>query len=925
MTNKKRLILIDGNALMHRAYHAIPPLTTKRGELVNAVYGFTSVLLGVIKELEPDCIICTFDVEGGTFRDEIYSEYKAGRKKPDQEFYDQIPKIKEVVKTLNIPIIEKKGFEADDVIGSLARQVGKNGKFETIIVTGDLDTLQLVDKNTKVFTLRKGIKDTIIYDENGVFERYGFSPSQVIDYKGLRGDPSDNIPGVKGIGEKGATELLKNFGSIEKLYQAIEKDKVEDLVKPKIKEKLIAEKEKALMSKKLATIDCEMDIKFDLKQCVWGDYNKEELNNLFRELEFYSLIDRVEEANGNNQNQKIESENQAVKKYVKYIILDTDKKIDNFLLDLKKQKKFVFQTRSDNEDISQRDLTGIVFLWEKSPIYFIPLILKDNKPNLFNTSALAENLSIDKLKPILEDENYKKIGYFFKRDIENLANHNIDIKGLEFDIMIAAYLLDPGKRDYSKNKIIFDYLGHKDNEEIENEQEMKEKITSASIIAKLSHFFDLYEIMKKNLEDEDMEDLFYKIEMPITKALVKMEMNGISLDVKLLKILSDEISKQIIKLEKKIHSLAGDEVFNINSSQQLSHVLFEKMKLPTEGIKKTKTGFSIAAPELEKLKEENIIISFISEYKELVKLKNTYINALPKLVSKKTNRLHTTFNQTITATGRLSSSNPNLQNIPVRTEIGRKIRKAFITEPGRKLVSADYSQIELRVVAMVADDKKMKEIFNKGLDIHSATAAEVNQIPLEDVTAEMRRSAKALNFGIIYGMSTFGFARSAGIENDQAKKFIENYMEKFSGVAKYIEKSKEDARKNGYAETIWGRKRYLPEINSSNGLIRSSAERMAINMPIQGAAADIMKIAMLKIDSWIDEYNLKNNDAIKLLLQVHDELIFSIKEEDVSEATKHIREIMESSHLKLDGKKIDFPVPIVVDVKMGNNWEEMKK
>ncbi|MCK4918898.1 MAG: DNA polymerase I [Candidatus Pacebacteria bacterium] len=924
MTNKKRLILIDGNALMHRAYHAIPPLTTKKGELVNAVYGFTSVLLGVIKELEPDCIICTFDVEGGTFRDEIYTEYKAGRKKPDQEFYDQIPKIKEVVKTLNIPIIEKKGFEADDVIGSLARQVGKNGKFETIIVTGDLDTLQLVDKNTKVFTLRKGIKDTIIYDENGVFERYGFSPSQVIDYKGLRGDPSDNIPGVKGIGEKGATELLKNFGSIEKLYQAIEKDKVEDLVKPKIKEKLIAEKEKALMSKKLATIDCEMDIKFDLKQCVWGDYNKEELNNLFRELEFYSLIDRVEEANGNNQNQKIESENQAVKKYVKYIILDTDKKIDNFLLDLKKQKKFVFQTRSDNEDISQRDLTGIVFLWEKSPIYFIPLILKDNKPNLFNTSALAENLSIDKLKPILEDENYKKIGYFFKRDIENLANHNIDIKGLEFDIMIAAYLLDPGKRDYSKNKIIFDYLGHKDNEEIEDKENIQDKIKNASIIAKLSHFFDLYEIMKKKLKDEDMEDLYYKIEMPITKALVKMEMNGISLDVKLLKILSDEISKKIVKLEKKIHSLAGDEVFNINSSQQLSHVLFEKMKLPTEGIKKTKTGYSIAAPEMEKLKEEHIIISFISEYKELVKLKNTYVDALPRLVNQKTNRLHTTFNQTITATGRLSSSDPNLQNIPIRTEVGRKIRKAFVSEQGRKLVSADYSQIELRVVAMVADDKKMKEIFNKGLDIHSATAAEVNQISLEEVTAEMRRSAKALNFGIIYGMSTFGFARSAGIENDQAKKFIENYMEKFSGVEKYIEKSKDDARKTGYAETIWGRRRYLPEINSSNGLIRSSAERMAINMPIQGAAADIMKIAMLKIDSWIDEYNLKNNNAVKPLLQVHDELIFSIKEKNISEATRHIREIMENSHLELDGKKIDFPVPIVVDVKVGNNWEEME-
>ncbi len=446
-----------------------------------------------------------------------------------------------------------------------------------------------------------------------------------------------------------------------------------------------------------------------------------------------------------------------------------------------------------------------------------------------------------------------------------------------------------------------------------------------------------------------MEDLFYKIEMPLIKILVKMEINGVNLDVKLLKILSGELSNKIFELEEKIHTLSGDKSFNINSSQQLSQVLFGKMKLSVEGIKKTQTGYSVAATELEKLKEEHIIISFISEYKEFVKLKNTYVDALPKLISKKTNRLHTTFNQTVTATGRLSSSNPNLQNIPIRTEIGRKIRKAFIAETGRKLVSADYSQIELRVIAMVADDKKMKEIFNEGLDIHAATAAEVNQVPLEEVTSQMRRSAKALNFGVIYGMGVFGFARSAGIERDKAKEFIENYMKKFSGVAKYMERSKEDAKKVGYAQTIWGRRRYLPELNSSNAMVKNAAERMAINMPIQGAAADVIKIAMLKIDKWIDEYNNKSGDVsgvhslecknsenqvnsyglkselqnVKLLLQVHDELLFSIKEENVSEAAENIREIMENCHLSLDGKKIDFPVPIVVDIKAGDNWEEM--
>ncbi|MBW6440713.1 DNA polymerase I [Patescibacteria group bacterium] len=910
MDNKKRLILIDGNALMHRAYHAIPPLTTRNGEMINAVYGFTSVLLGVIKELKPDCIICTFDVEGGTFRDEIYAEYKAGRKKPEQDFYDQIPKIKEVVKVLNIPIIEKKGFEADDVIGSLARQLGKNGQYETIIVTGDLDTLQLVDENTKVFTLRKGIKDTIIYDEKGVFEKYGFSPEFVVDYKGLRGDPSDNIPGVAGIGEKGATELLQNFGSIEKLYEAIEKDKTQDLIKPRIKEKLIAEKEKALMSKKLATIDCEMNIDFDLESCTWGDYNKSELNKLFREFEFYSLMDRVEDANNNQEKKDIVPE-----KKIENIIIDSNEKIDIFLAKLEKQKKFFFQTKSSDGNLVEKDSIGLTFFWPQSSIYTIPLVLSDNNQNLFCTNFTADNLILKKIQPFLEDKKYQKIGFFLKRDIETLFDHGIKIRGLYFDIMLASYVLDPGRRDYSPEKIIFDCLGYKIQEQA--------IVTKNSSLASFGYMFEVYDELQKRLKEKDMEDLFFKIEMPLVEILVKMEMNGISLDVKLLNILSQELKEKIFKLEEKIYSLAGEKNFNINSSQQLSVILFEKMKLPTEGVKKTKTGYSIAAPEMEKLKEQHIIISFISEYKELVKLKNTYVDTLPKLVSQKTNRLHTTFNQTITATGRLSSSDPNLQNIPVRTEVGRKIRKAFISEQGRKLVSADYSQIELRVVAMVADDQKMKEIFNSGLDIHSATAAEVNQVSLDEVTAEMRRAAKALNFGIIYGMSTFGFARSAGIENDKAKEFIKNYMEKFSGVAKYIEKSKEDARKNGYAETIWGRRRYLPEINSSNGLIRSSAERMAINMPIQGAAADIMKIAMLKIDNWVSEYNLKNPDAIKLLLQVHDELIFSIKEENIIEATKKICEIMESSHLELDGKKIDFPVPIVVDVKAGDNWEEM--
>jgi len=934
----KKLILIDANALMHRAYHALPPLVTKKGENVNAVYGFTSVLLKVVKDLRPDYIVCAFDVAGGTFRDKIYKDYKAGRAKPDQEFYDQIPKIKEVVKVLNIPIAEQRGFEADDVIGTLARQANskfkiQNSKFQTTIVTGDLDALQLVDENTEVYTLRKGIKDTVIYDEKAVEERYGLKPEQVIDFKGLRGDPSDNIPGVKGIGEKGASELLKNFGSIEKLYEAIEKNKTGDLIKPRIKEKLIAEKDQALLSKELATINRDMDIKLDLEKCVWGDYDKEKLNELFRELEFYSLISRIEKANGDmNYESRIMSQENN-KKYVRCVILDSDNKLDKFLVKLKEQRRFTFRTIiADNKD----NLRGLLFSFEKGFVYYIPIIFEDRRQNLFDLSDLDKNIDsnknhvtikpaviFEKVKSILESEDHKKTGYFLKRDIKTLQDNGISIEGLDFDILIAAYLLNPGKRDYSEDKIIFDYLEHRNNLEITGETDQehedsknkkeitdKEKIKHTSEIVKFSHFFELREKLEGDLKRVGMENLFYKIEMPLIKILAEMEKGGVKLDVELLKILSLELKGKILELSKKIYKLAGNSDFNINSSQQLSRVLFEKMKLPADDIKRTQTGYSVAASELDKLKDQHIIITFISEYKELVKLKNTYVDVLPKLINKKTGRLHTTFHQAVTSTGRLSSSDPNLQNIPIRTEIGRKIRKAFIAESGRKLLSADYSQIELRIIAMIADDKKMKEIFNKDLDIHIATAGEVNQVPIKEVTAEMRRAAKALNFGVIYGMSVFGFARSAGISRDKAKEFIENYMKRFSGVAEYIERSKKDAKEKGYAETLFGRRRYLPELNSSNAMVKNSAERMAINMPIQGTAADVMKLAMIKIDKWMKNYNNKNKDAVRLLLQVHDELLFSVKEDNINEVSLSAKEVMENGHLEIDGKKIDFPVPI---------------
>ena len=922
----KKFILIDGNALMHRAYHALPPLTNKKGELVNAVYGFTSILLKVIKELKPDYMACAFDVAGPTFRDKEYKDYKAGRVKPAREFYDQIPKIKEVVKALNIPICEKQGFEADDIIGTLAKQasqasqkfikskVHKAGELETVIVTGDLDALQLIDNDTKVYTLRKGIKDTVIYDEEAVKERYELEPKQIIDFKGLRGDPSDNIPGVSGVGEKGAINLLKDFHSVEELYQAIEKNETGDLIKPRIKEKLIAQKEQALMSKKLATIKRDMDIKLDMEKCAWGDYDKSELIKLFRELEFYSLIKRLEEA---NQYPVSSIKYQATaKKTISCVVLNSENKLDKFLEEIKKQNKFIFKTKSSDGGIMEKKLEGMVFSLGKGKVYYLPIESETEKAGLFVNASVETRQclvsTLGKIKPILENENYKKIGFNFKEDLETLVNYQIDLKGLEFDCRLAAYLLDPGKKDYSLDKIIFDCLGHHHGEEeIIHERENKEKLKNASKFAKVSHLFELAARLEKELEKTKMSELFYKIEMPLIKILVKMEMSGVKLDTEILKEVSKETAAKINRLEKEIYRLSGKS-FNIKSSQQLAKTLFEKMKLPTGGIKKTQTGYSTAAPELEKLADEHEIINLISEYRELTKLKSTYLDALPKLVNSKTRRLHTTFHQTVAATGRLSSSNPNLQNIPIRTETGRKIRKAFVPKEGRQLLSADYSQLELRIIASIANDSKMKKIFLEGGDIHRATAAEINQVPLDKVTPEMRRAAKSLNFGVIYGMSVFGFSQSAGISRDRAKEFIKNYLERFKGVANYIEQSKIDAKEKGYAETLWGRRRYLPELNSPNFIVKNSAERMAINMPIQGTAADIIKIAMIKIDKFI----AGTHRDLSLQLQIHDELLFSVKNNNIEKTAGEIKNIME------DVEKI--AVPIIVILKAGNNWGEME-
>jgi DNA polymerase-1 len=906
---KKKLILIDGNAIMHRAYHALPPLSTKKGELVNAVYGFASTLFSVIENFKPDYIAASFDLAGPTFRHEEYKEYKATRTKAPDEFYNQIPRVKEFVQTFNIPIFEKQGYEADDVIGTLAKQAEQYEDVDVIIVTGDLDTLQLVTDRTKIYTMRRGLSDSVIYDAEKIKERYNLSPIQIIDYKGLRGDPSDNIPGVKGIGEKTAVELLVKYGSIEKVYQNL------DEIKGSVKEKLERDRLKAFMSKKLATIKLDVPVSLELEKTRVHDFDREKLIGLLGELNFYSLVKRIPKTTNSSESELIVANDYGSNEVRDFKYEEVDEKNqDEFWKNIYGQKEIALAVDFLGE-CSQPEIKGIAFSWKAGRSFYL---------------KYSEDTS-DKIKKILKDENIKKIGYDFKGIIKVLRAYEIDLKGIYFDEMIAAYILDPGAK-IEFNKLVMMELG----EEIAPEENKSgqlsmmidddsEKKGVEAVSRKVDYIFKLkntlFEKIRSISEDQkqeryvlkDMEKLFFDVEMPLVEILSQMEFSGIKLNTIVLKGISEKIEIRIKNLEENIYKLSG-ETFNINSPSQLSEVLFEKMNLPTTDIKKTKTKFSTASSELEKLRSKHKIIEKIEEYREIFKLKTTYLDTLPTLVDKNS-RLHTTFNQTVTATGRLSSSDPNLQNIPIKTDLGQLMRTAFVADDGYKLVSGDYSQIDLRIVAHMSDDKKLIEAFVRGDDIHKITAAEINKVALSQVTDKMRRGAKALNFGVIYGMSVFGFSKASGIERDDAKRFIDEYMRKFSGVANYIIRTKESAKRNGYVETLLGRRRNISEINSPNFQVAQGAERMAINMPIQGLAADVVKLAMIKIHEYIANEKRINANDIKMILQIHDEIILEVKEEFADEVAKRVKELMESA--------FKLKVPLIAEVGVGDNWGEI--
>jgi len=909
---KRKFIIVDGNAILHRSFHALPPMTTGDGRMVNAVYGFITTFFKAIKEFKPDYIAVTFDRKEKTFRHKEFKEYKGKRVKQPDELYDQIPIIKEFLSTMNVKVYEKAGFEADDLIGTLCdkRSVDRDDVL-SIIVTGDLDTLQLVDDNTEVYTLRKGMSDTIIYNEKQVKEKYdGLRPDQLIDYKGLRGDPSDNIPGVPGVGEKTAIGLIKEFESIEKMYKQVEPKQYENVkVTERIYNLLKDNKKQAEMSKKLATIIRDVKMDFRIKDTEVKPYDKDRVFDLFHELEFKSLLNRlpdVENSKFENRNSKKVTEQKKTSHT--YCRVVNDKEFDEFLGELKKQKKFAFDTETTELNVFKAKLLGISFCWEDGEAYYIE----------------PKKEFLKKLKPIFEDEKIKKIAQNMKFDVKVLKMQGIEVRGIWFDTMIASYLLNPGTRNHNLEDLVFRELGYEmtklsDIAEKKQGQLFMDNVDTDKLAdyscEDADYTWRLVEKLEPQLQKNNLLKLFNEIEMPVISVLVEMELNGVKIDTDHLKKLSQKVKRKIDSLTEKIHKIAGKD-FNISSPAQLKEILFDKLELSTAGLSRTKTGISTAAAELDKLADQHEIIPLIQEYRELTKLLSTYIDALPKLVEKSTGRVHTDFNQTVTATGRLSSSNPNLQNIPIRTELGKEIRKAFIAPRGKKIIAADYSQVELRVIACLAHDKTMMSVFTRDEDIHRATAAKIYNVKPEDVTKEMRSGAKEVNFGVLYGMGAWGLAERKKISRAEAKDFIDKYFESFHKVKEYIEKMKEEARDKEYVETIFGRRRYLPEINSGVAQVRASAERMAINMPIQGTAADLMKIAMIEVWKKLKDESGKMKE-VKLTLQVHDELVLEVPNELVDEVAKMVDEKMEKIH--------KLCVPIKVDTEVGQNWQEMDK
>jgi DNA polymerase I len=874
----KKLVLIDGNSIAYRAFFALPLLNNDKGVHTNAVYGFTTMLQKVLEDEKPTHILVAFDAGKTTFRHKTFKEYKGGRQKTPPELSEQFPYIRELLDAYGIKRYEKENYEADDIIGTLSLQAESDG-YEVKIFSGDKDLTQLSTDKTTVCITRKGITDLEVYTPDHIKEKWEISPDQIIDMKGLMGDSSDNIPGVPGVGEKTAIKLLKEFGSVEKLLESI--DQVSG---KKLKEKLEENKESAVMSKELATILREAPIEVKVEELGYDGMDNAKLKEVFKDLGFNSLLEKMGETP--------QEETQDLEEISYEILQKVEEK------HLANESSLYIEMLEDNYHLGS--IIGLSLHNDKGTFYF----------------TLETALASEDFKKWAENDNKSKYVYDSKQTVVSLKRHGIDIKGIEFDLLLTSYILNPSASGDDFAAIAKAHgLPAVDTDEAVYGKGAKQKIPSEDVLSehlarKAAALLELKAVCIKELEDNEQLELINELELPLALILAEMEHTGVKVDQQRLIDMKEELGNRIEELEKKIHELAG-ESFNINSPKQLGVILFEKLEMPV--VKKTKTGYSTSADVLEKLQSKHEIIDYILHYRQLGKLQSTYLEGLLKVVHEDSGKIHTRFNQALTQTGRLSSTDPNLQNIPIRLEEGRKIRQAFIpSEKGWVMFAADYSQIELRVLAHIAGDEKLIEAFRNDMDIHTKTAMDVFGTAKDEVTSNMRRHAKAVNFGIVYGISDYGLSQSLDITRKEAGEFIKKYLESFPGVKEYMDDIVQEAKQKGFVTTLLNRRRYLPEITSRNFNLRSFAERTAMNTPIQGSAADIIKKAMIDMALRLKEENLQS----RLLLQVHDELIFECPEEEIETLKKIVPEVMENA--------MELEVPLKVDYSYGPTWYDAK-
>lgn len=881
---EKRLIIIDGNSIINRAFYALPDMSNSEGLKTNAIFGFVRMMFKIIEDYQPTHMSVAFDKKAPTFRHKQYADYKAGRKKMPDELAQQLQPLKDLLDKFNINRLELEGYEADDLIGTVAR-LGEENDFKVYIVTGDKDAIQLASNKTTTLITKKGVGEVEEYDYDSVLDRYEMTPTQFIDLKGLMGDKSDNIPGVPGVGEKTGIKLLKQYSTIENLIEHT------DELKGSIKKKIEENKDLALMSKELATIITNVPIEVKLEDLEYGDYNKDDVVEKFKEFGFTSLITKLLD---------IEGGETTIKEEIDLKIEHLDN-VEDFIKKAEENKKVIIDVIGKEGNILDKRVLYVFLSLDGNEIYYV------------NEDELPQ------IKTLLSNPEIKKHGYDLKEDYILLKPYEIELNSMDFDITIAEYLIDSkSSTSYECSAIAMKYLTRKikSKEDLLGKGAKAKKFDeiefdelSAYIGDILNTVNGVYPKMEEKLKETEMDGLFYHVEMPLVEVLGSMEYIGMKVDKDQLNELKEKFTTIINELENEIFELAG-EPFNINSPKQLGVVLFEKLGLPV--IKKTKTGYSTNAEVLEKLRDKHEIIDKITEYRQIVKLNSTYVEGLLKIINPKTGRIHSSFNQTITTTGRISSTEPNMQNIPVKTEMGRDIRKVFVADDNCKLVDADYSQVELRVLAHMSGDENMIDAFKHGEDIHSKTASQIFDVDIKDVTSKQRIEAKAINFGIIYGKTDFGLSQDLNIPVATAKAYIDSYFNKYPKIKEFMDEAVESATETGYATTILNRRRYIPEIKASNFIVRNQGKRFAMNAPIQGSAADIIKVAMVNVYNKLKENNMKS----KLILQVHDELIVEAVDEELEMAEKIVREEMENAQ--------SMDVKLDVDLNTGDSWYETK-